>query len=179
MEHLFESVLANDTDVGKQFNPENSFVCFLTHHSNLCNKLRSGARMASCTIVRSDRIPHRNNCLPITCASVAGGSERNKCTIRKANSLVRSRSCSVLPSTNQSIRREPTPVFQYWQFWQSWQLWQFSSPLVPVSLQNLVHLLRRQVFMQIVVHLHRRCPTACSDALYFFNREHAIGRGLF
>ena len=46
---------------------------------------------------------------------------------------------------------------------------------LPVFVQNLVHLLRGEVFMEIVVDLCGRGPAAGTDALDFFQGEHAVG----
>ena len=43
-----------------------------------------------------------------------------------------------------------------------------------VLIQNLVHFFRRQVFMKVVVHLCRRRPAACAQALHVLEREQAV-----
>src|SRR3954463_187327 len=48
--------------------------------------------------------------------------------------------------------------------------------LIPV--QNLIHLLRRQVLVKVIIHLRRRSPAAGPNALHLFQREHPIFRGL-
>ena len=44
--------------------------------------------------------------------------------------------------------------------------------------EYLVHPLRGKVFVEVVIDLHRRRPTAGADALDLFERKEPIGRGL-
>src|ERR1700731_2640925 len=52
-------------------------------------------------------------------------------------------------------------------------------PALPVCLEYPIYLVGGEVFVKIVIHLRRRCPTACTNAFHFFQGKQAVGGGSF
>src|SRR5260370_29212698 len=50
---------------------------------------------------------------------------------------------------------------------------------LPIFLEYPIHLVGCEVFVKIVIHLGRRCPTACTNAFHFFQRKQTVGGGSF
>src|SRR5205807_7583955 len=45
---------------------------------------------------------------------------------------------------------------------------------LPIFVQNLVHLLRCQVLVKVVIDLDRWRPAACANTFNFFKRKHSV-----
>src|SRR5216684_2462477 len=46
--------------------------------------------------------------------------------------------------------------------------------LSAIAVENARNTLRRQVIVEVVIHLDGRGPSACPDAFHLFEREHAV-----
>src|SRR5438309_36265 len=49
---------------------------------------------------------------------------------------------------------------------------------LPIPLKHLIHLVVRQIFMEVIVNLHCRGPAASADAFDLFQRKSSVSGGL-